>query len=818
MGGQDIGWRLAGLALAWLAGVALHLQERALWPMGAYAALLAAALAGVLAGWRWRRAVAPSMLLLLAGAALLGFSASAWRASLRMAETLAPALEGRNIVVTGIVASLPQQSPSGLRFRFEVESAALDERAVVLPPLIALGWYKGFHEDAALTEPQRELRAGQRWRWTVRLRQPHGNLNPDGFDYELSLLEQGVRATGYVRDAPTLLLERAAGFPVERLRQRVRDAIYASVADRRAAGVLAALSIGDQGAIERDDWELFRNTGVAHLVSISGVHVTMFAWLAGLAIGALWRRAGRLALAIAAPVAARWGGFAASLAYAVFSGWGVPSQRTVWMLATVTILQSCGVRWPWLLVLAAAAVVVTAIDPWALLQAGFWLSFMAVGLLMASSPSSGDAEPVGTAASTVPAGWRGWPVRFLRSMKGELRTQVIATLGLTPLTLIFFQQVSVVGFAANLVAIPLVTLLITPLALLGSLVVPLWTVGAWCVQGLVAWLQVLDRVPGAVWRVGVAPPWAQLAGLVAAALLVLPLPWRLRLLAPALALPLLLPPRDLPEAGAFDLLAFDVGQGTAVAVRTRGHLLVYDAGPQYSTDSDAGQRLLLPWLRARGDAGIDRLVLSHRDSDHVGGARALLSALPVGDLMSSLEDGHPLLGLAPLPPTRCRAGQSWTWDGVRFDVLRPQADDYEATSRPKPNALSCVVRVSGGGRSALLTGDIEREQEAALVGEHGAALRSDVLIVPHHGSRTSSTAAFLDAVQPKTAVFQAGYRSRFGHPAADVLERYRARGIGIVASPICGAWHWAPVADPAGVCERERVRRYWHHRSTPAVG
>ncbi|MEP7058081.1 MAG: DNA internalization-related competence protein ComEC/Rec2 [Caldimonas sp.] len=819
MAGIDTGRRLVGLALAWLAGVALHLQQRELWPSAAYTALVAAGALAICVAWRWRRAFALGLL----GALLCGAAASGWRASVRLADTLDPALEGKDLAVVGIVASLPQQSASGLRFRFEVESASAAGRAVDVPPRLALGWYKGFHEDAAVTEPQRELRAGQRWQWTVRLRQPHGNLNPHGYDYELSLFEQGVRATGYVRDAPAGMLHASAGFPVERLRQRVRDAIYASVADRRAAGVLTALAVGDQGAIEREDWDLFRNTGVAHLMSISGLHVTMFAWLCGIGIGALWRRSERAALALPVPHAARWGGLAAALAYAVFSGWGVPSQRTVWMLATVTLLQSSGVRWPWLLVLLVAAVVVSALDPWALLQPGFWLSFMAVGLLMASSladprpaepsqPSGrlpADTVRSGAGPSAATTRIRGLALGLAGHVRGGLRTQLIATLGLTPLTLVFFQQVSLVGFAANLFAIPLVTLVITPLALLGALVVPLWSVGAWFVQLLVAALGWLAALPGAVWIVPAAPLWAQLAGLLGAVLLLLPLPWQLRALGPLLALPLLWPPLALPFPGSFDLLALDVGQGTAVVVRTERHLLVYDAGPQYSRDSDAGQRVLLPLLRARGESRIDRLVLSHRDNDHTGGARALLAALPVDDLTSSLEEEHPLLGLAARR-TRCVAGQHWTWDGVRFDVLSPQPADYERAL--KPNALSCVVRVEGGGRSALLTGDIEREQEAALVAKHGSALRSDVLIAPHHGSRTSSTADFLDAVAPSNAVFQAGYRSRFGHPAPDVVERYVERGIAVAASPACGAWIWTAAGPPNGSCQRDAVRRYWHHR------
>jgi len=293
-------------------------------------------------------------------------------------------------------------------------------------------------------------------------------------------------------------------------------------------------------------------------------------------------------------------------------------------------------------------------------------------------------------------------------------------------------------------------------------------------------------------------------------LLVLPLPWRARLLALPLLLALLLPARPLPATGDFELLALDVGQGTAVLVRTRAHLLVFDAGPQYSRESDAGQRVLLPLLRARGEARIDTLVLSHRDLDHVGGAASVIRGLPVTELLSSLEPDHPLRALAART-TRCSAGQAWDWDGVHFELLRPEAFDYARTL--KPNAMSCVLRVVGAAHSVLLTGDIEREQEAALVAAAPQALRSEVLIAPHHGSRTSSTAPFLEAVAPRVAMFQAGYRNRFGHPAPDVLERYLERGIAVHASPDCGAWHGPTPTAPLGACERDLARRYWHHGS-----
>lgn len=796
------GWLAALLAAP--AGVALQLQQPALWGDAAYLGLAGLGLVVLLSAGRCRRGLP----VLLLGLALIGFGSTGWRASQRLAEMLPAALEGSDLSLTGVVASLPLAGPSGLRFRFQVERATLAGEAVTVPRTVALGWYSGFHEDATLSQPQRELRAGQRWTFNVRLRQPHGNLNPHGFDLELMLFEQGVRATGYVRDAPPQAVVDGAAYPVERLRQWMRDAIAARVADPRAAGVIAALSVGDQSAIAREDWELFRATGLSHLMAISGVHITMLAWLAAAAIGAAWRRWPAAMHRVPAPQAARWGGLAVAMAYAVLAGWAVPAQRTVWMLATVVLWPSLGLRWPWPLVLAVAALVVAAADPWALLQPGFWLSFAAVALLTASEPVR-DGEPAAPAASA--SRWQ----RLAAVARGGLRTQWVATLGLAPLTLVFFQQVSLVGFVANLVAIPLITLAVTPLALLGALVPPLWTLAAALLQPLVALLEALAAVPLAVWQMPAAPGWAQAAALIGGALLVMPLPWRLRMLALPLVLPFLTLVPERPAPGHVELLALDVGQGTAVLVRTRHHLLVYDAGPQYTRDSDAGQRVLLPLLRARGEQRIHRLVLSHRDLDHVGGAKALLAALPVDELSSSLAPGHPLLALAPRHAP-CAAGQSWNWDGVRFELLHPPEGGIDAALRP--NTVSCVLRITAAsGANALLTGDIERDQELQLAGRWGDALHADVLLVPHHGSRTSSTPLFLAAVRPQLALVQAGYRNRFGHPAADVVDRYGALGVALADSPACGAWHWRSAAPGAAVCERDAARRYWHHQAVPAL-
>ncbi|MBI3369647.1 MAG: ComEC/Rec2 family competence protein, partial [Burkholderiales bacterium] len=562
MTGRATGGRITLAVLAWLAGIALQLQQPALWPVAAYGAMCGAAALAALLAWRWP----PFALWIVLAAAGLGAGQTGLRAHAVLADALPPALEGRDLLLTGVVASLPQASAAGTRFQFDVEAASSAGRPVAVPTHVALGWYVDDGDD----NPRADLRAGQRWRLPVRLKQPHGALNPDGFDVELWWWEQGLRATGFVRAVragpqPELLADNA-GHPIERLRQHIRDAIQRQVSDPRLAGVLAALAVGDQAAIEREDWALFRNTGIAHLMSISGLHITMFAWAAGGAIGWAWRRSPRAMLSLPAQRAGRWGGLIVATAYALIAGWGVPAERTLLMLACGVLLTSAGARWPWLLVLGVAGVLVTLFDPWALLQAGFWLSFAAVGLLLASEAA--QSEPA-------QSGWR-------TALRGQLRSQWVASAGLAPLSMVFFQQISIVGLLANLIAIPLVTLVITPLTLLGVLVTPLWHVAAAVVQAMVLGLGWLASWPLAVWTAPAAPAWAIASGLLGALVGVMPLPRALRWLAIPLVLPLLWPPVQRPAEGRIDIVLADVGQGTAVLVRTRGHLLVYDTGPQYS--------------------------------------------------------------------------------------------------------------------------------------------------------------------------------------------------------------------------------------------
>jgi competence protein ComEC len=790
-------------ALGWLLGL-LALQQCARLPDSTEYAwlLLGMLLAATASRCCWATAITPAALCLALAAALLAFAQAAWRAELRLSERLPEAWEGRDVLVMGRVSSLPAAAQGmfgapGWRFEFEVDAAhagaSRQDPPLILPKRLAVAWYA--QSEDAQAPP---LRAGERWQLLLRLKRPHGLMNPHAFDFEFWMFEQGLRASGVVRPGGGLRLAQAPWWSLNALRSDLREALLRRVHEPAHAGILAALSLGDQAAIAKSDWALFRVTGVSHLLSVSGLHVTMFAWAAQGLVGWLWRRNARLCLRWPAPNMSRWAGVLAALAYALFSGWGVPAQRTVWMLITLALLRSLGLRWPWPLCLVVAAWVVTLIDPWAVGQAGFWLSFAAVGLLMASDAGQEQLQ-----------GWRA-------HVRAGLRSQSVASFGLAPLSLLFFQQISLVGLLANLLAIPLVSFVITPLAMLGTIFPPLWQLAAWAVAGLMAYLHGLASWPFAVWQLPVAPAWAQLLGLLGGALLVLPLPWRVRALGLAFGLPLLWPAPPRPAAGEFELLVADIGQGTAVLLRTAEHQLLYDSGPAYGPGADAGQRVLLPLLFAAGVNRLDLLLLSHRDSDHTGGAASVLSGMPVAGLSSSLEASHPLL-LNQVAQRRCVDGQRWVWDGVRFEVLHPQVEHYQQAL--KSNAMSCVLRVtSAAGHSALLTGDLESPQELALIERAPAgALAAEVLLVPHHGSKTSSTEPFLDAVAPRWAIVQAGYRNRFGHPAPAILARYQARNIEVLSSAECGAWRWRSGAA-AGQCQREQFKRYWHWQPEPRGG
>jgi competence protein ComEC len=746
----------------------------------------------------------------LAGA-LLGYAWAALLAQAALAPQLAPQDEGRDLAVVGVVESLPYVFDGGVRFNFHVERSL--EQGVTLPPHVALAWYASEGSRGrsnAGAQPVPELRPGERWQLSVRLQRPHGNANPGGFDYEVWLLEQGLRATGYVRGAAGAGGNRRLdafvpgfGTVVERARARLRERITRALAGREYAAVIVALVIGDQRAIGQSDWQVFNRTGVGHLISISGLHITMIAGLAALAAAALWRRSfftgAQLPLLLPAQKVAALAGAGTALVYVLLAGFGVPAQRTLYMLSVVALALWSGRLAGVSHVLCCALGAVLLLDPWAVLWPGFWLSFGAVAVILYAGHGRLGRDARGVRASLLAAG----------------RTQWAVTAGLVPLTMLLFAQVSLVSPLANAVAIPLVSFVVTPLALAGSLLPDplsswLLVLAHQTVVLLAALLKSMSAWPTAVWRAPAPEAWVFVFALAGTLWMLAPRAWGLRWIGALAWLPLLAGLPERPAAGAFRVTAFDVGQGMALLVETAGHRLLYDTGPGYAPGSDAGSRVILPWLRLRGIGALDGMVISHSDQDHSGGALSLLGELEVGWLASSLGDAHPAV-LAAHRHLRCTAGQAWTWEGVRFTMLHPSVDSY-ADPGLKPNARSCVLRIDNGRRAILLAGDIEAAQEAALVAGRADDLRADALLAPHHGSGTSSTAAFLQAVRPHVGIFQVGYRNRYHHPKKEVYARYGALGIQRLRTDELGAL----TLDFGGALQQDAWRlahaRYWHGR------
>jgi competence protein ComEC len=793
------------LGVAWLQ-TRVELPVPGAWPLAAAASALAIGWAlqatGARRGGGVRAFLGASAL--LAGAALAGFGYASWRAEVRLADALPPAWEGEDLAIVGVVDDLPRRLPNGTRFAFSVER--VETAGAYVPQRISLAWQVAW-PDAERGVEVPALRAGERWRVTVRLRRPHGNVNPGGFDLETWLLERNLRATGYVRvGEPNARLDPFAGRPldhVQRARERVRDRIAAALPGGAHGAVLAALAIGDQSGLDDRQWGIFNRTGTGHLISISGLHVTVFAWLAGGAALAIARRSTRLTARVPARRVAAAVGLCAAIGYVLLAGAEVPAQRTLAMLAVSTLglwLARPGTGfgvWLW------ALVAVLAIDPWAVLAPGFWLSFCAVGLLIYAGGHGTPPPRMGRVS-------RAW-----RRLAAAAHSQWAITLGLVPLSLALFQQVSLIGPLANAVAIPVVTFAIVPVSLLAAFVPfdGLWSIAHAMVAPLIGLLERLAALPGAAWAQHAPTPWTVVCGIAGVLLCLAPqgLPGR-ALGALALAPLFVVLPRP-PEPGTFRVTVLDVGQGTAIVVRTAAHALLYDTGPAWGGATDAGGRIVAPWLRAAAIRRLDAMVVSHRDSDHSGGALSVLAAVPVGALITSLEADHPILdGNEPRAQhLRCRAGQRWAWDGVDFEVLFPQPLHYGDAYR-KPNDLSCVLRVSGPAGRVLFAGDIEATSEIDLIVERREELAADVLVVPHHGSRTSSMPSFVEAVAPRHAVFTVGYRNRFGHPRADVVARYERAGAALYRTDRTGALTFTVGPGTADTPESARAsaRRYWH--------
>lgn len=811
---------LPAATLSALIGTVLFQQQAVLWSVTYW---LGWALVGglVLALQRpCQRAGLASWGRLLALCVLVAMLSYAWaqgRAAWRLRTPLPVQCEQRPLSVQGVIVSVPEQDARGQQVDLAVETYAPAHCSV--PALVRLRWYypssfasphrgpaavsaasPASTSPSATLSPQRGphampapqaipatlplLHAGERWQFSVKLKRPHGSRNPHGFDYAGWCVANGLLATGsIINRAPAHRIKALAWHPAGRL-ARMREAVGRRIAhvlgQTPASAVIRALVIGDDSQLSTADWQLFVDTGINHLVSISGLHITMLAALGYACTAWLWRRVPALTLRVPSRLAGSLCGAGIATAYALLAGFSVPTQRTLYMLLTVMALLQRRRQMPLSGMLCIALCVVLCLDPWAVLAPGFWLSFGAVAVL--AFALGGRLRPL--------HGWR-----------AAVAAQWVVTLASIPLLILWFNQWSVIAPLANALAIPLVSLAVVPLSIAGAVLpidAPLHlAAGLWqlCLQGL----HTLRLWPWAVSYWPTPPLWAGVLALLGALICLLPKGWPGRLWGAALWLPALLSGPAALAPGQMQVTVLDVGQGLSVLVRTAQHTLLYDAGPAYrsgdaaAVGNDAGQRTVLPYLRHLGLSQLDLTVVSHDDNDHVGGMASVLAALPAKQLLSTLpaqatffSQWQQLGQGRSLPHLPCQAGQHWQWDSVHFQVLSPAANAPDDLS---DNNRSCVIRVQSAHGSLLLTGDIERQAEAQLTQRDAAVppLASTVLTMPHHGSLTSSSPAFVQAVGAQLAIASVGYRNRFGHPKAAVLARYSAQGTQVLRTDTSGA-------------------------------
>ncbi|HEX4843151.1 MAG TPA: DNA internalization-related competence protein ComEC/Rec2 [Limnobacter sp.] len=654
-------------------------------------------------------------------------------------------------------------------------------------------------EKAAGKSPQ----AGDVLTLQVQIKALQSTLQLHGFDVHAHWFSQELAALGTLK---RMVRHQPAQWPTplqisERVRWQVGTWLVQTLHTHPEKALMLALVIGDQGLIDPEDRMVYNRTGVAHLVAISGLHITLFAGLAGWCCKRLWRNSARLCSWCPAPRAGAIGGLVFAVLYALVAGWGIPAQRTVFMMLALWWSMQRNARlhgWD-VFVLALAICLVT--HPWAPMDAGFWLSFVAVGALVYCTHGR---------------------LRFTRPrlpwLADAIHAQWAVTVALLlPCAMLFHQQ-SIISPVANALSIPWMSFVSTPLALLGSLVrsdtLVSWSAHSLSFQKL--WLEPMAALPWASVLVQRQPVWVYACAGLGCVLLLSPGGLKLRRVG-AVLLCLLAWPAPRPTHGDFWLTAMDVGQGTALAIQTQHHVLLYDTGPALNPRADSGLRVVLPWLHAQGYAAPDALWLSHQDADHAGGAPFLMRHATPAMLASPMQVDHPLRTLAnqlAIAHQDCHTMAPWVWDGVLFTPLNNTPPAHAGKAAFKTNNQSCVLKISNGQHTVLLAGDIEQSAEAQLIARHGSAgLQADMLLVPHHGSRTSSSWPLLAAVRPSSALIQSGWRNAYGHPHPQVVARYASQGIHMFNTAQLGALHFAfEQTNPEirWLAAHQTRKRLWH--------
>ncbi len=707
------------------------------------------------------------------GCFLIGFSWTFWIAYDHLSKRLPEELARKDIQVQGRVIGLPQIDERKVRFNF-----LLQEPKNGIPAKIRLSWYY----------PKITLKVGQVWRFTVRLKPPHGSLNPGGFDYEQWLFVQNIGATGYVRNKPEpVLITDAIGWQgIDNWRERIARRLENYSNTIKFFGLIKALIIGDKSSISKAQWQVLRKTGTVHLMAISGLHIGLIAGIVFFLVIKIWLRTAVLRW-LPAKIAAL-AAIVVAILYSSLAGFSVPTQRALIMLSVVLLAIFAGKHTRSFHTLTVAILLVLIFDPLAVLNAGFWLSFTAVAMIIFVL---------------------GGRLRRPGYWKSVVSIHFITAIGLAPLLLFFFQQTSLVAPIANLIAVPVVGLIIVPLCLLAGIGL---FFGSTLSQGL---LNLIDYFFQQLWIVltffsdlpiavvNRPQPDMFTIGLAITGILWLAAPKGIpaRWLGGCLILPLVFPVTEQLKQGEAKLTLLDVGQGLSAVIQTASHTLVFDTGAKYSRNYDSGTSVLIPFLRFNRINRVDVLVISHGDNDHIGGSNSLMEGMQIKKVITSVPDK--LIDYDPVP---CIGGQQWFWDGIEFLILSPGENIFDSE-----NDNSCVLLVTTATGKFLLTGDIEKTAETWLVATYGKELQADVLIAPHHGSNTSSSFIFLEQVWPKIVLLPTGYLNRFGFPHMEVLERYRHVGAQLFNTAKAGA---ISVRLSRKVTEvevwRDKYGKYWN--------
>lgn len=694
--------------------------------------------------WLWVMFIAAVILLIFAktrllACVLLGGFWALTQATHVLSNKLLPELDGQDVLITGHIANVPEHNDRFIRFEFKPDKSP----DILLPRKIRINWYKPLPSS---------LGAGERWQLMVRLKQIHGMANPASFDYEGWLFQQRINATGYVRtDQNNTRLAAAPFYSINGLRQTLLARISNQLKDSPQLGLIQGLTTGIRDNISPSQWQTLRLSGTNHLLAISGLHIGLAAAIGFFTMRWLWSRRANNLLLLPAMEAAAIAGFFAALFYAALAGFAIPTQRALIMVTTVMIAVL--IRRPVApsYVLAFSLLLVLIWDPIAVLAAGFWLSFSAVAIILFTSQN-----------------------RFPSPRWQWLKIHTLIAFGLTPLLLLFFMQTSLIAPIANIIAVPFISLVIVPILLLATIMLWLYEpIGSTLLHLadslLTLFWPLLDffaSLPFSNLTVGQLPFYYYLSIIIGALLLLSPRGFPGKWLGILGFAPLLLFQPSRPEQGEFWFTLLDVGQGLSAVVQTKGHTLVFDAGPKYSDSFNAGTAIVLPFLQQQAIKTIDILVISHGDNDHIGGAKPLMKNISVDRLLTS----QPNQNLADALP--CLADQSWQWNQVYFTMLYPTEQDNGSE-----NNLSCVLRVSNSAGSVLLTGDIETEAEQQLILRPANDLHATILVAPHHGSKTSSSTHFIDAVHPQIVLFPVGYHNRYNFPATTIVKRYQDRDI-----------------------------------------